>query len=423
VESSQKLTPRSGLPANFGRKLPSRNWTIFLTIVATWTGAVIYDRQEKKRIQKKWCDAVSHLAKEPIPVSALQRKLTIYLSAPPADGLLTTREHFHEYVKPILFSAGLDWDAVEGRKEGDVRAATAEAIRKLRKMKGEQSNSPLLEDDLDVTLAELHKKAGVREFDGPAGDIVIGRNTWKEYIRGLHEGWLGPLDAPKAPEEAPQDDNLSQEESVAPTDVTPHSERPHDIASIPNYAAEQVLSRLPHHDKPKSELVLEGTPITILDSASSSDAPIIDDASPSANTTPNEEAKAEEPTKEDAKADEKPKKPPQPPPFISTSAYSSATPPSSFPQEFAPSVALPVPHILGFMNTHIRIYRYLTRRYLAEDIGRQVAAACFAAYRPYEHVEGATATSTFPSDSASPSAGFSSVEPTHEGTAEPGSSE
>ena len=41
------------------------------------------------------------------------------------------------------------------------------------------------------------------------------------------------------------------------------------------------------------------------------------------------------------------------------------------------------PHVLGFRNTPIRLYRYLTRRRLADDIGRQVASAVLSQYRGY----------------------------------------
>lgn len=387
-----------GMP-NFKLKLPSRNWSIFLTVVGTWTAAVVYDRQQKKKIQQKWAKAVSHLAKEPLPSTALQRKVTIFLSAPPADGLLTAREHYYEYVKPILVESGLDWDAVEGRKEGDVRAGLAERIRKLRQLKGEKSETPVPEDDLEVLMAGMHERMNVRKVDGVEGDIVIGRNTWKEYIRGLHEGWLGPLDAPKVAEEPTPETTVIQDEVTAPQSEHLTTDRPHGIASIPNYAAEQVVKSLPHGDKPE----------TIFDSTGASTE--LDNASPSAplpGIESKSEKKAEEKPKED---DSKPKKPKQPPPFISTSAYSSASPSPSIPAEFAPSVVIPVPHILGFLNTHIRIYRFLTRRYVADEIGRQVAAACFAAYAPYEQFDGSTVASPFPSDAASPSTELS-PEPT-----------
>jgi hypothetical protein len=44
-------------------------------------------------------------------------------------------------------------------------------------------------------FARLAGFSALTDEPGPKGDLVIGRHTWKEYIRGLHEGWLGPLDA------------------------------------------------------------------------------------------------------------------------------------------------------------------------------------------------------------------------------------
>ncbi|QDS74506.1 hypothetical protein FKW77_007129 [Venturia effusa] len=364
-----------GLP-NFSPKLPSRNWMIFWTIIGTWSGAIYYDRVETKKIRKKWCDAVKHLADEPLPAMVQQRKLTIYLSSPPADGLLTAREHFHEYVKPVLLSAGLDWDAVEGRREGDVRAATAERIRKFRKLRGERSTEPVQEEDLEVLISGIREKMGVREWDGPAGDIVIGRNTWKEYVRGLHEGWLGPIDTPKTVEE--------QNQAI-------HSEAEHR-QPIETHAIQNLPS-------PDATVVVHDT------GGSSSPG----DASPAAEAPlPVASEKTEQKTKQEEAEEEKKKNArKQPPPFISTKDYSTASVAPSLPVELAPSTTIPLPHILGFFNTPIRMYRFLSRRYVADDIGRQVAAACFATYRPYQHSDaGVSASSPFTSDSASPSTDF-----------------
>ncbi|KAE9973756.1 hypothetical protein BLS_003451 [Venturia inaequalis] len=378
-----------GLP-NFSRKLPSRNWMIFWTVVGTWSGAIYYDRVETKKIRKKWCDAVKHLADEPLPSMVQQRKLTIYLSSPPADGLLTAREHFHEYVKPVLLSAGLDWDAVEGRREGDVRAGIAERIRKFRKLRGERSGEPIDEEDLEVLISGIREKMGVREWDGPAGDIVIGRNTWKEYVRGLHEGWLGPIDTPKIGEEAEQ---VIRDEPEHRQPV----EKPHGMGSIPNHVEEQTIPNSSSKDS-------TAAPLVVHEAGGSS---LSDDASPTAETALTVEAEKTEEEKAEEERKKKTRK--QPPPFISTKDYSSASVAPSLPVELAPSTTIPLPHILGFLNTPIRMYRFLSRRYVADDIGRQVASACFAAYRPYEHSEaGSSASSPFTSDSASPSTDFAS---------------
>lgn len=306
----------------------------------------MYDRREKKRIQKKWAKLVEHVAKEPLDTQQLPRKITVFVSAPPADGLVPARDHFHEYVKPILVAAALDWDAIEGRREGDVRADLAERIRKLRKKRGESSDEPI-EEGLEESLEGLRQRAGVRVWDGPNGDIVIGRHTWKEYVRGLHEGWLGPLDPPPPPA-----DPASLEFPVAQV------EEPTPISSTPPV-------------RPEAEpLVVHAT----------------DDASPQAlpdTPVPEETGKQKE-------EENKPKKRKQPPPFIKPNDYENAPLSRNCPQALGPAAVVPFPHLLGFFNFPIRMYRFLNRRKVADDIGRQTAAAVLGAYRPFE-VAGETA--------------------------------
>ena len=289
-------------------------------------------------MQKKWAKLVSHIAQEPLDTQTMPRKVTIYLSAPPADGLMSARDHFHEYVKPVLVAAALDWDAVEGRREGDVRAGLAERIRKLRKMRGEESAEPL-EEDLDVVLAQTRQKSGVKAWDGLAGDVIIGRNTWKEYIRGLHEGWLGPLDPPKSPTDAAQEATSSNTLGT----TTP--------------------------EQPTSTEFSTDTPLTP-----------VDDASPTAPVTPLTTPEPEKPAEEESK---KPAKKEQLPPFNTTASYGTSVLSPNCPPELPPSTTIPFPHLLGFLNTPTRMYRFLNRRHLADDIGRQTAAAVLAVYRPY----------------------------------------
>ncbi|KAF2813332.1 uncharacterized protein BDZ99DRAFT_496352 [Mytilinidion resinicola] len=340
-----------GLPT-IRMKLPSRNWMIFLSITGSWTAALLYDRSQKKRIQRKWTKMVEHIAKESMDASSLPRKLTVYISAPPADGLMTARDHFQEYVKPILVAGAVDWDAVEGRMQGDVRAGVAEKIRRLRKRRGESSIEPL-EDDLEEVLEQTRKRSGVKPYDGPAGDIVIGRNTWKEYIRGLHEGWLGPLDPP-----AP---TLKDAQEVA--EVVESATSPPEVPLAPESP--------PAPEQPSSSEFVAETPSTPADDASPT-API-------PTTTPEPEKPVEEKPEE-----KKPTKKKQPPPFNTTADYSSAVPSPICPSELPPTTIIQFPHLLGIRHTPVRMYRFLTRRYLADDIGRQTAAAVLATYRPFE---------------------------------------
>ncbi|KAF2447680.1 hypothetical protein P171DRAFT_518748 [Karstenula rhodostoma CBS 690.94] len=324
-----------GLP-NFRWKLPSRNWMIFLSITGSWTAAVVYDRREKKRIQHKWTKVVEHIAKESVNERQMPRKLTVYLSAPPADGLVAARDHFNEYVKPILVAAALDWDAVEGRREGDVRAGLAERIRRLRWKRGESVKEEPELDTKDI-IEDLRLRAGVPEWGGPAGDIVIGRHTWKEYVRGMHEGWLGPLDPPAS---------LDLYEPAPPAPEAPP-------AAPPTTTQEELTPLAPADDA--SPTTVHETPV------------------PSEAGNPTEEAK--------------PKKKKQPPPFITTAEYSQVQLTSTCPQALGPSATVALPHLLGFFNFPVRMYRFLNRRKVADDAGRALAAVALGSYRPYDSGE------------------------------------
>ncbi|EMD01175.1 hypothetical protein BAUCODRAFT_49367, partial [Baudoinia panamericana UAMH 10762] len=322
-------------------RLPSRNWLIFLSITGSIAGAITYDRWQTRRVKQKWCDLVSHLAEEPLSSHHMPRRLTIYLAAPPADGLRSAREHFTNYIKPILVAGGMDWDVVEGRREGDVRFKTAERVRRKRKRGGEGEVLSEEEREKAFVVDMLREKAGTTEYPGVAGDLVIGRHAWKEYLRGLHEGWLGPPDAPPKLEETGVVDEL---------DSAAH--RPGQ-ASLGDAAVKGAVN-----------VIEANTP----GSAQSEDHP--SDVS---------DAQKEE-------EEEKPK-PRHPPPYILPSAYASAQLSPSTPETIGPSAPIRFPHILGIRNTPIRVYRFLNRRYLADAVGRDVAAAVLASsYRPYTHV-------------------------------------
>ncbi|PQE11158.1 mitochondrial import inner membrane translocase subunit tim-54 protein [Rutstroemia sp. NJR-2017a BVV2] len=307
-----------GFGENFRPRLPSRNWMIFLSITGTFTAAVIYDKREKKRAQRKWCKLVEHIAKEPLDPRSMPRRLTVFLEGPPTDGLRVAQDHFKEYVKPVLVASGLDWEFIQGRKEGDIRAELAEKIRNSRLPVEERA-------DAEDPILSTRRRSGIKEFEGPRGDIVLGRHTWKEYVRGVHEGWLGPLTEPLKPAEE------------APDPATP--------SPAPETTTDASLGNTIHSST--------------------------DDESPTA------------PPAEDKPAETQPAKPTQPPPFISTSTYSSAVLPPNIPSELDPSTAIPFPHILGFFNTPTRLRRFLNRRHLADQIGRDTAAIILSTYRPY----------------------------------------
>lgn len=306
---------------------------IFWTVTGSFFGTLIYDRREKGRAQEKWSNLVAHIPKEPLPVNQTRRKLTIFLSAPPGDGLRSAREHFQEYIKPVLVAAAVDYEVFEGRKEGEIRAALANKIRRDRRLAGEGTPVPDGEEDTETYIKKVREHFGVSDEPGIKGDMVIGRHTWKEYIRGLHEGWLGPLDPPP-----------------------------------PKSEPEPVPAEL-------------GEPIA---------AEIVDGGEQQPTETKEEEQKTEEPKKE---AEKSKKKLPPTPAHIFPSEYPSGQLPPSIPHELQPSDPIPFPHLLGFLNTPIRVYRFLNQRHIADNVGREVAAIVLASgMRPYNESDQSAAS-------------------------------
>ncbi|CAD6584421.1 MAG: mitochondrial import inner membrane translocase subunit tim54 [Alectoria sarmentosa] len=338
-----------GLP-NLKFKLPSRNWLIFWTMTGSFTSMLLYDRYHKKKAQRKWCALVSHLAQEPLPVNMMPRRITIFLAAPPGDGLRVSRDHFHEYIKPILIAGAMDWDVIEGRREGEVRAGLAEKIRKLRKRNGEVSQVEAGEESQEDLYAEMRKRSGITDWDGVQGDLVLGRHTWKEYIRGLHEGWLGPLDEAQRPQ----------------------SERT-DVQPLAAHSPDSPLSGLSPSEASSSE-------------------------TPSSLPLQTDSPKPESPPK---KNEEKPAKPPITPPYITPSEYASSPLAPTLPTYLPPSLPVALPHLLGFFNFPIRIYRFLTRRHLADSTGASVAALVLAS-RPRPFTQSTDFDSAIDPDDASP---------------------
>lgn len=306
---------------------------IFLTITGSWTAAVVYDRREKKKAQKKWCDLVSHISQEPLDVKQMRRKLTIFLSAPPGDGIRPSREYFKEYVKPVLVAAALDYDVIEGRKEGDVRYGTAEQIRRLRRRKGEKGLGSVEESEPDTeTLVEnIRDAVHITPEPGVRGDLVLGRHTWKEYVRGLNEGWLGPVEEPPPPPEPLPE----------PSPLHPPTQ------------------------------------------------PLTDEPSTDTESPHEPEIKEEEEVKKEEK-----KKPSPPPAYLSIEQYSSAPLSPHIPTELQPSQPIHQQHLLGFLKTPQRIYNFLNRRHLADQIGRETAAIVLAASRPYEQTSSFATTAS-----------------------------
>ncbi|PSK37524.1 Mitochondrial import inner membrane translocase subunit tim54 [Elsinoe australis] len=360
AEAAPKQNPAlkaMGIP-NFRFRLPSRNWMIFLTVTGSFTAAVMYDRREKRKIQQKWEDLVSPLRDEIVPTNQVTRRIKVYVQAPPGDGLTPARELFYEYIKPILVAGGMDWEVVEGRREGDVRWGVAEGIRKERRKRGEG-----MQEEEDV-IGMARERGGTKEWEGIGGELVVGRHTWKEYVRGLHEGWLGPVEKPEVTAEKVSElvEDVKEEK---PGDGHAHS-------SVGDAAVETLKD--------------------VVESASES----------STQSSEEKESKPEEKEKtEEEKAEEERKKRYKPDPYNSISDYATASLPRSIPEQLGPTTIIPFTHLIGFTYTPRRVWYFLNRRKTADEIGKEVAAIVLAAqYRSFDAQTQSTAVDTDDSPSS-----------------------
>ena len=341
-----------------------------MSITSSFTAAILYDRYHKRKAQQKWCRVVSHLAQEPLAATQMPRTITVFLSAPPGDGLRAAREHFHEYVKPVLVAGALDWEVIEGRKEGEVRASLAAKIRRLRRRNGEKGKTEDEVQTVEDRLEEFRRGAQVRGWDGLQGDLILGRHTWKEYIRGLHEGWLGPLDGPHN-HEAPPSDAITTATSPQIKEASSSQAEPSSL----------VASSEGRFDPVSSNETGELTPEVPSDPSSAS------------------EELAEKP----------PSKPSPASPYLLPVNYPTSPLSNTIPARLPPSMALPFPHLLGFLNTPIRVYRFLTRRYLTDHTGQLVATLVLASNTRDYRLEKEFVSSASLDEDASPSSETSGV--------------
>lgn len=343
-------------------RLPSRNWMIFWSVVTVSISGIAYDKYKQKQIRNHYKDVVKPLSSGNLDVNKKPRKITVFIAPPPSDYLDTSLKVWKRYVKPILYYAGLDYEVIEEEKQGVIRTEVANRIRELRRQLRAAQNSSQKKDELaavqagdDEFNAELAKKFksdfDYRDVMGifynapkptvvyedalnpdpslAGGVICLGRGAYKEYITGLHEGLLGPLDPPEAPTDLPENQKAEQ-------------------GSEPNGQA------------------ADGETNDVLKSTEES-----------ANGDKSEE------TEEDKKTD----KHPVLKPFISPNEYSEV----EFPVELSadscirdPStqapflfhqavLMIPIPNLIGFLNIPERIYRFYQKRHYAQAVSSAVA--------------------------------------------------
>lgn len=399
--------------------LPSRNWTIFWTLLATVGGGIAYDKHEQKQIRKKWIENFGPLGEKAYRSDRIPRKLSVFIAPPPNDYLDESVVYFRKYVKPILNASAIDFDVFTENRQGDIRAAVAERIRELRvetvekaKKKQEEATQKQYDaswskifkkdvpnfftrkflsskDDNDENLVDRNTLCAPNDLLGfyylnesidakrddelnpleAGGVICIGRGAYKEYMTGVHEGLLGPLEAPIEAKK------ITDADPQSVTEVTGSNTEAKAVVELPIDAPAELPAESP------VELALDPLTDTTVP--------------PKEEETPSEAATETKPPKTNEEEEEEQEKP-VPKAFITPDEYPTAVfapelegetiirnrknVPVLFEQ---PVYVFPLPKISGFLNTHRKIYGFFTRRKVAEDYGFRTSAVVYNASRPF----------------------------------------
>lgn len=370
-------------------KLPSRNWLIFWTLATTTLSGIVYDKYQQKQIIKHHTAIVKDKLNEPMHVNEMSRKITVFIAPPPSDYLDTSMKIWRRYIKPILFYSGLDYDVVSEEKQGVIRTYVANEIRRLRRDLINEGNNSLakIEEINDSEIDKYQKdesNTGLKfkqnfdyrklvgifykndnindniEYDDAkvidsklsGGIICLGRGAYKEYINGLHEGLLGPLDPPTSSTEntenileKTQDNNITESEKKTDDIVIADTidDDPFTKNELEEIETKEVVNELPTKETEGNE----------------------------------KDVKEKDANDENLQT-----------PFIALDKFKEANLPSEIISQLPtirdpntkipillhqPVLMITVPNLIGFVNIPTRIKRFYQKRYYCESVCKQVS--------------------------------------------------
>lgn len=295
-------------------RIPSRNWMIFWAVTGAIVGGYWYDRSERRKIRQAWKDKVADLANKPMGALELPRKVKVYMGPPPQDYLDTTERHFKRHIKPYLTAAAIDYEVVSEDQQGHIRAEVAEKIRNARRAAEGLPTTGYIPDDLDEKIESKVTR------DPTGGIICVGRGAYKEYMAGLQEGWMGPL------------------------------EEPPKITEKKRERAEAELKKEQEEAEKKAEAEAKGENV---DSQQ-------DDEQPKPKVKKAEMC------------------------WLTAEEYDSATPdPRFYASKQDPIAVMTNPHLMGFLRTPQRFVRFFNQRKVAEECAEQTYAVIMQQVRPF----------------------------------------
>jgi len=160
-------------------KIPSKPWLIFMGCTGLVASAIYYDKQEKKKIQRRLMDQVSFYSTRPIETDTRPRKVMVCMAAPMGTSLRKLKVHFEEYVEPIFDAAALDYEIIDSRIDGGVRS---KIINLVHKRKQEEADPSLYKLPMDIPVQP--------QISFTEDLIAFGRASYREMLEGLNQGFL-----------------------------------------------------------------------------------------------------------------------------------------------------------------------------------------------------------------------------------------
>lgn len=265
-----------GIPSfiKLTNKLPSRNWLIFLSLITGTVSAYFYDQHEIKKIRGEYMDLAEKMSAnfgKDIPTNTKLRKVKVVIAPLPDDYLESSLKTWRRYIKPILVSGGLDYEMILGDQQGKIREKIADTLREERKniLEFEKKDELTEEQKIPEPVEEeslvdkvLNKKYDLKDVLGVfykneklkhekvvyedalqkdltkvGGVLCIGRGAYKEYLNGLQEGLLGPLEQ----SEYSLKDKAEKEEKWRESQLELHPDKPVDELSMPDFMKKNYI--------------------------------------------------------------------------------------------------------------------------------------------------------------------------------------
>lgn len=397
------------------KKLPSPGWLAFGTVVTVAGSGIAYDKYEQSQIRSLYVNHVRNEMSSSLSTNVKPRKLLVLVAPPPNDYLDTSLKLWRRWIKPILHSSGLDYEIVSGTKQGEIRTEIASRVRQLRKelieqeqqqqhdaqskksrswldwfkwCRGVSTTPDPVSEESPAASFDTRSVLGIFYHNEPqtvvtedslldpsvaGGVICVGRGAYKEYIAGVHEGILGPLEEPPKVVES-------------------------DASSVTDTTASAVITENPSVKEisvtqPAETAVAAATVGTTMNETGA----VNTDSTPAetipAETTPTENTPIETTPDESSEEKEGPK---ISKPYILPSDYANASIPAELskpliidPKTGAPAffeqplLVVAVPNLSGFTTIPTRIARFYQKRFLCEQVSHSTLAIVEAKSRPF----------------------------------------